>query len=382
MSHSLYLHIPFCRRKCFYCDFAITTGGKDLQEIYVEAVCNEIQLTAEKSENSLRDSKLQTIFFGGGTPSLLSVAQIDRLLQTIEQFFGIEQNAEISLEVNPGTITEQSLRGYRTSGINRVSLGAQAFQDRLLDVCGRGHSVAEIFSAVTAIKNAGISNFSLDLISGLPNQTLTDWQSSLRQAIQLEPQHLSIYDLIVEPDTAFFKRYKPGDRPLPSEETTVEMYLLAREMLQGAGFNHYEISNYAKPGFECQHNRVYWQNLPFYGVGMAATSYVSQKRSDRPRKMREYLDMIEKEELPDSPVLSPEEQLFETLMQGLRLAEGLDLQKLKTDFGEELIKKVMDLVLPYQQYNWVQINDRLKLTQPQGWLFSDQIITDLYKLVK
>jgi len=170
---SLYLHIPFCKRKCFYCDFAITTGGSDLQEVYVTALCQEIQLTA----NQVGSSRLKTVFFGGGTPSLLSVAQIGRILQTVAQYFGIESNAEISLEANPGTVTEQSLKGYQAIGINRVSLGAQAFQDHLLDACGRGHSVAEIYSAVTAIKNAGISNFGIDLISGLPHQAIADCSS-------------------------------------------------------------------------------------------------------------------------------------------------------------------------------------------------------------
>jgi len=376
MPQSLYLHIPFCRRKCFYCDFAITTGGADLQETYAQALCTEIQLTAER----IGASRLQTVFFGGGTPSLLSVAQIDRILYTVDRYFGIEQTAEISLEANPGTVTAQSLKGYKASGINRVSLGAQAFQDSLLDLCGRGHSVEQIFEAVTAIKAAGITNFGLDLISGLPNQTISDWQASLNQAIALEPQHLSIYDLIVEPGTAFAKRYQPGDRPLPSEETTVEMYLLARETMQAAGFNHYEISNYAKPGFECQHNRTYWQNLPFYGMGMAATSYVNQHRSDRPRKMRDYLEMIEQQELPDSPTLSLEDQLFDTLMQGLRLAEGIDLAELREQFGEQLIDLVIAKVKPYQP-KWINLSTHIQLTQPQGWLFSDVIIEDLYTLL-
>lgn len=381
VARSLYVHIPFCRRRCFYCDFAITTasttGGQDLQVVYVEALCQEIQLTAA----TWGANSLDTVFFGGGTPSLLSVEQVDRILQAIAQNFGINSGAEISLEANPGTVTVESLRGYGASGINRISLGAQAFQAHLLDLCGRGHGVPEIWAAVEAITQAGFANFSLDLISGLPNQTIDHWQDSLEQAMRLEPSHISVYDLIVEPGTAFFKRYQPGDRPLPSEAATVDMYLLARTTLQKAGFRHYEISNYAQPGYECRHNLVYWQNLPFYGVGMGATSYIDGKRSDRPRKLRDYLTMVASQQLPDSDRLTLAEQLFETLMQGLRLAEGLELEMLQVKFGSDLCEAMLEILTRREFCDWVQVGDRLQLVQPQGWLFSDQVIERLYDLV-
>ena len=235
---SLYLHIPFCKRRCFYCDFAITTGGENLKQQYVDVLCQEIRITIAQIPPV---ETLQTIFFGGGTPSLLSVNQIAQILETISQYFAIAPDADISLEVNPGTVTIDSLQGYRSLGINRISLGAQAFQQELLDVCGRGHSVTEIYEAVEAIKKAGFENFSLDLISGLPNQSMTDWQDSLKSAIALQPNHLSIYDLTIEEGTAFNKRYQAGDKPLPTEAHTVAMYLDAHELLPSAGYEHYEI---------------------------------------------------------------------------------------------------------------------------------------------
>ncbi|MEE3715905.1 radical SAM family heme chaperone HemW [Tumidithrix elongata RA019] len=378
---SIYLHIPFCRRRCFYCDFAITTGGEDLKQRYVETLCQEIALTAAHKPPK---AQLQTIFFGGGTPSLLSVAQIDRILEAIARHFGIVAKAEISLEANPGTIALETAAGYHASGVNRISLGAQAFQQELLDVCGRGHSVEEIYTAVDVIQKAGIANFSLDLISGLPKQTIAQWQESLDRAIAFAPTHMSIYDLTIEEGTAFGKRYQAGDRPLPTEEMTVEMYLLARQALQSSGYEHYEISNYARSGYQCQHNRTYWLNQPFYGVGMGATSYLDRERIDRPRKIREYFEMVEAWQqlgkVPFAPKVLDVEELLDLLMQGLRLSEGLSLQSLTQRYGKELSDRVCELMEPYLGKKWASLeNGYLKLIPPDGWLFSNEIITDLFE---
>ncbi len=382
---SIYLHIPFCQRRCFYCDFAISTGGQDLKARYVEAICQEIALTAAQVAIANRHP-LQTIFFGGGTPSLLDARQITTILNAIAHNFGIAAEAEISLEANPGTVTLESLQGYQSAGVNRISLGAQAFQLELLDYAGRGHGVDEIYAAVEAIALAGITNFSLDLISGLPNQDMTQWQDSLTQAIALQPTHISVYDLTIEPGTAFGKRYQAGDRPLPSEEATVDMYLFAHSQLQDAGYEHYEISNYARPGYQCRHNLVYWHNRPFYGVGMGATSYIEKCRIDRPRKLRDYFQMIDawrdRGIVPTAPPCSPSAELLDTLMQGLRLAEGISLNKLRQNYGDALVSKVLNCLQPYFQKGWAKIaGDRqahLMLVIPDGWLFSNEVIADLF----
>jgi len=394
LVQSIYIHIPFCLRKCFYCDFAIATiSQQEIKERYVDTVCQEIALTAQRGANratassSTNVASLRTVFFGGGTPSLLNPQQLGRIIDAISIHFGITEDAEISLEANPGTVTTSSLQGYKAIGVNRISLGAQAFQTELLDYCGRGHNVQQIYDAVQSIDAAGIENFSLDLISGLPHQTLEHWQSSLAQSIELQPKHISIYDLTVEPDTAFYKRYQPGDRPLPTEEATVEMYLLASAELIAAGYEHYEISSYALSGYQCQHNRNYWLNQPFYGVGMGATSYLQQQRIDRPKKLRDYFDMVDIWQdqgiAPTAPKVSLTEELIDSLMQGLRLAEGLNLTKLQQKYGEASIEQVLDCLQPYFQKGWAKITDipepRLILVTPDGWLFSDQITTDLYE---
>ncbi len=375
---SLYLHIPFCRRKCFYCDFAITTGGKGLQEEYVDVLCQEINHTIERQTDR---SWLDTVFFGGGTPSLLSGDQIDRVLNTIKRGWDLAEDGEVSLEANPGTVSLEALQSYRARGVNRLSLGAQAFQDELLDRCGRGHTVAEIYEAVDLIKQAGFHNFNIDLIAGLPGQRMKDWEWSLQQTIGLNPTHVSVYDLTIEAGTLFGKRYKAGQFPLPSEEMTVEMYKTAHVVLTEAGYFHYEISNYAKPGYACRHNLTYWQNQPFYGFGMGAASYVDGYRWERPRKIRPYMTMVQNKAYPSVVPEQQNDRLFDTLMQGLRLAEGLSLADLYQSFGEATIKTVCHHLLPFVEKGWLEITDRLRLVVPEGWLFSDVVNTALYNLL-
>ncbi|GBO52017.1 hypothetical protein APA_4322 [Pseudanabaena sp. lw0831] len=382
---SLYIHIPFCKRRCFYCDFAITTGGENLKQQYVDVLCQEIALTVAEIPPL---EALQTIFFGGGTPSLLSVKQLEQILEAIAKNFAIAPNVDISLEANAGTVSLESLQGYRSLGVNRISLGAQAFQQELLDVCGRGHSVADIYEAVDAIKNAGFENFSLDLIAGLPHQSMADWQDSLQKAIALAPKHLSIYDLTIEEGTAFNKRYQAGDNPLPTESHTVEMYTSAHELLPSAGYEHYEISNYAQFGYQSRHNLTYWHNQPFYGMGMGATSYIDRQRIDRPQKMRQYLDAIALWQSAgigfSAPIIEPAEELMDSLMQGLRLAEGLSLKALQVAYGKELCDRALQILDRYREKDWVRFVEqsedvRIMLVSPDGWLFSDIVIADLYE---
>jgi len=385
--NSAYVHIPFCRRRCYYCDFPISvvggvhgdTSGTIRQ--YAEALCQEIAVTPPIGQ------PLQTIFFGGGTPSLLSVGQLASILEQLEQRFGISPNAEISLEMDPDTFDLNKLQGYRIAGINRVSLGVQAFQPQLLQTCGRSHTVADIYTAVEILQRVGVTNFSLDLISGLPHQTLENWQATLDAAKAIAPTHISIYDLTVEPGTVFSRYYQPGVQPLPSDETTVQMYRQGRQSLVSAGYEHYEISNYAQPGYQCRHNRVYWENRPYYGFGMGAASYVQRQRFTRPRKTKEYYAWVEQLVASGGVINCPQteakEVLLETLMLGLRLAEGISLAGLAVQFGKEVRAQIEHLLQPYQEKGWVDIveksNDRqLLLTDPEGFLFSNVILADLF----
>ncbi|BAY23002.1 putative oxygen-independent coproporphyrinogen III oxidase [Calothrix sp. NIES-2100] len=377
---SAYVHIPFCRRRCFYCDFPIfVVGDRSRGETsstishYVELLIQEISITQSFGQ------PLKTIFFGGGTPSLLAIDQLQQILASLERHFGIVPGAEISMEMDPGTFDLAHIEGYRSLGVNRVSLGVQAFQAELLKVAGRSHSIADIFAAVELLRKVEIPEFSLDLISGLPHQSLEDWQDSLFQAVAIAPTHISIYDLTIEPGTAFGRYYKPGDRPLPTDETTVQMYQMAQQVLTGAGYEHYEISNYAQPGHQCQHNRVYWENRPYYGFGMGAASYVDSKRFTRPRKTKEYYQWVEAGCIVDCEVTPVNEVLLETLMLGLRLAEGLSLETLGAEFGEKKVEDIHQFLQPYFDKGWVEvIEGRLRLSDPQGFLFSNVVLAELF----
>ena len=329
-----YIHIPFCRRRCYYCDFPISVVGEssvsNMVEEYIAAVIKDIQLTASNYQ------PLKTVFFGGGTPSLLSPQQLSQILKAIALHFGIAKDAEISMEIDPGTFNRDRLLGYLEAGLNRFSLGVQTFDEELLKICGRSHNLTDVMQAIEIIKALDIDNFSLDLISGLPHQTLKHCQTSLNTAIAIAPKHLSCYDLVLEPVTAFGKQYQPGETPLPNDEDTAEMYRLTQKTLTAGGYEHYEVSNYALPGYQCRHNRVYWKNQPYYGFGMGAASYVSGQRFSRPRTRREYYAWLEDGAIVDAPQTDSTDYLLETLMLGLRLADGVNLRQ----FDRHTVEKI------------------------------------------
>jgi putative oxygen-independent coproporphyrinogen III oxidase len=408
-----YVHIPFCRRRCYYCDFPVFVLGDHRRGEqsgtvvhYLDALSREIQLTPNFGQ------PLQTVFLGGGTPSLLSVRQLDRILTQLSDRFGIAANAELSIEMDPGTFDLAQLEGYRAAGINRISVGVQAFQPDLLQRLGRTHTVADVYNAIDLIDRAGLDNVSLDLISGLPHQTPADWMDSLAKALALAPSHLSIYDLIVEPGTPFSRQYQPGDAPLPSDSLAADLYRSAQQMLTAAGYEHYEISNYARSSYHCRHNRVYWENRPFYGFGMGAASYLWGDRLTRPRTTQTYhnwvqhsapayFQMLIDRSISDPPLTSLEQsdQVLETLMLGLRLADGIDVTQLATQLTADQLQTVWNCLHPHISRGWVELISpdisqtpeiasfrfqpgRLRLTDPEGFLFSNTILSDLFSVLE
>lgn len=391
VGDAAYLHIPFCRRRCHYCDFATGRGTPELIERYVQALCKQIQ-QVELTPSSLsaatdrtsgnQELPLQTVFFGGGTPSLLSPDQLRRILTTLNNIQPFAHEAELSLEANPGTIDRERLAGFRNAGINRISLGVQAFQAELLEACGRLHGVEEVYQAVSDVKSVGFQSFNLDLIFGLPNQTLDHWRESLEKAIALNPPHISLYDLTIEPGTRFGRLYHPGDQPLPSDESTVLMYKLAIELLEASGYIHYEISNFAKPGHECRHNRVYWENRSYHGLGMGATGYIEGRRYEQPKHLAEYFELVETGQLPSAEIVDPAEELADQLMLGLRLREGVAISPLVERFGEAAVAPVKQVLASYVERDWVDMTgDHWRLLPPEGWLFSNTLLVDLLEAV-
>ncbi len=360
---SLYFHIPFCHTRCHYCDFNTYAGLLPLREPYVRALLTEIALAGEMArlpDGNLRRSR--TLFFGGGTPSLLTVEQIKRLLQASRRAFAIDADAEISLEANPGTLTQGQLQGLRAAGVNRLSMGAQSFDAGLLKTLGRIHSPEEITQAVHAARLAGFDSLNLDFMFGLPDQTMQQWQETLDQALALRPEHLSLYSLIIEEGTPFFDwtaegRITPGD-----EDLCADMYEYADERLRAAGYENYEISNWSLPGHQCQHNLTYWHNLPYIGMGAGAHSFFAGKRFSDIRDPQEYIRQLKQRQWPlaESEEVSRVAEMTETAFLGLRVASGLSLPSFEERFGESFDSFVGERLRPVEEAGL--------LTREDGWL--------------
>ncbi|MDY6785740.1 MAG: radical SAM family heme chaperone HemW [Cyanobacteriota bacterium] len=379
---SAYVHIPFCRRRCYYCDFPVSILGDRSRGENSGAIAQYLDiLLQEIAAFPLLSSPkpLKTVFFGGGTPSLLSVAQVERVLGALECRFTLAGGCEVSMEMDPATFDLEQVKGLAAAGVTRVSLGGQAFQDELLQRCGRTHRARDIFEAFDALHRGEIVNISLDLISGLPEQTLAQWEESLEEAIALSPQHLSCYDLVLEPVTAFGKQFSPGEKPLPDDETAAQMYRLGSERLRSAGYEHYEISNYAQKGFQCRHNRVYWENRPYLGFGMGAASYVEGRRFARARTRKEYFAWVEGGCAVEGSVTGARDRLCETLMLGLRLAEGVSLGEMGERFGEGAVEAIVSGLERHRA--WVEVKEnRLRLSDPEGFLFSNQVLAEVFRI--
>jgi oxygen-independent coproporphyrinogen-3 oxidase len=326
----VYVHIPFCAKKCGYCDFNAYSGYKDgTKARYVDAICREIEARAES------DTRIPTIFFGGGTPTNLSAADLSRILQTIYRSFAVDADAEVTTEANPSDADEAYLSTLRAAGFNRLSFGVQTFNDRLLKTIDRIHSGDDARRAIASARSAGFTNVSLDLMFALPRQTMPDWERSLDSAIALEVTHLSMYALIVEEGTPFFARRERGKLTLPSENQEAAMFQRAIERATAAGYTHYEVSNYALPGFESQHNQIYWRNEEYFGFGAGAVSYLNGARQMNVRRPSAYIETVCEHgtAIADEERLTPAETMGETIMVGLRMTRGIHLDTFTARFG-------------------------------------------------
>ena len=338
---SLYLHIPFCHTRCHYCDFNTYAGMLPLREPYVRALLKEIEMAGKlaqwPSHNSHRPRRSRTIFFGGGTPSLLSVEQISHLLAACQQHFAIDADAEITLEANPGTLSQEQLIGLRSAGINRLSMGAQSFDAELLTTLGRIHTPAEITQAVNYARNANFTSINIDFMFGLPGQTMHHWQETLDRALDLRPEHLSLYSLIIEEGTPFYTWTHEGRITPADEDLCADMYEYADERLQAAGYENYEISNWSLPGHQSRHNLTYWQNLPYIGMGAGAYSSFGGRRFSDVREPLAYIRLLKANQWPEaadeSEIVGHEQAMSETAFLALRTAMGLHLPTFEQRFG-------------------------------------------------
>ena len=331
---SLYLHIPFCEKKCNYCSFVSFCKPKNEIENYVNALCEEIKLSLTKEHSLL------TIYLGGGTPSLLNQNQIQKIFETIKNSANISPNAEITIEVNPNSVTREKLLAYKQNGINRISVGIQSLNNKSLQTLGRLHNAKQAKNALKLIKSCGFENISVDLMLGIPHSTKTNIKHALKHFAKTAT-HISAYSLILEENTMLFNLFNAGKIKLPSEEKTVKQYEFVEKFLAKKGFLKYEVSNFAKCGFESKHNNAYWSLDDYLGLGVSAHSFVDNVRFSNPNSLEDYFEMMQNQnfEMRASEKISNSKLKEEFIMLSLRLIKGIDLIKYAKIFNEKLEEK-------------------------------------------
>lgn len=374
---SLYLHIPFCRHRCAYCDFNTYTGLSDLQTDYAEALSSEIRQVAGD-----RRRPVHTIFFGGGTPSLMSPIDMQTIMTTVYESFDVAENAEISMEANPNTITRPYLDAMRDLGINRLSFGVQSVIPSELELLERQHDFQTVVDTVVTARAAGFDNFNVDLIYGVPGQTLKSWEQSVRAVMGFRPKHLSLYCLIIEEGTPMARWLHTGTMPAPDPDLAADQFELARDLLGSAGYDHYEISNWAQPGYECQHNLTYWRNGDYLGLGAGAHGHAAGIRYSVVRQPRTYIKRIAagggnyplSSAVAESTQLNRADKISDTVITQLRLLnEGLNIPKFEAQFGvtpREAFGGSLTEMLDWELLE--ERNNRLLLTK-KGEFLSNQV---------
>ena len=373
----IYIHVPFCESRCAYCDFYSTTLLRH-RSAYVDTVCRELKLRL----GELQGAPIETIYFGGGTPSTLTIEELSSILTSLRNFHLSSFNfqlAEITLEANPDDLTEEYVQGLRTLPFNRVSIGIQSFHDRTLKLVGRRHTAQEAIEAVHRCQRMGLTNISIDLMYGLPGETLEDWTYSLEQAIALRVPHISAYHLTYEEGTRLWRMKEQGIVSAIDEEQSIGAFELLREKLLAAGYEHYEISNFALPGYHSRHNSSYWKGIPYIGVGPGAHSYNGTDRRWNLSSLTDYIATPPSEDVPhEVEHLSTEERYDERIITELRTARGIDLTGLLADFGERYHAHCLRCATPYMNRGQLihTADNYLHLT-PESIFISDAVMRDL-----
>ena len=373
MASSLYIHIPFCATKCYYCAFNTYTFHKEQAKVYLQALRTEMELYASETE------PLQTIFIGGGTPSILSANALTQLFTNIGEYFQITPNVEITVECNPGTVDAEKLRVMRDNGVNRLSFGLQAMQDETLKQLGRIHTVAEFLESYHLAREGGFENINIDLIFALPDQTMDAWHHTLNEVISLEPTHISAYNLVMEETTRFYEWWQAGELHLPSEDTEADMFQYTIETLTAHGYRHYEICNFASPNHSAKHNLVYWDNQPCLGLGAGACGYVNGIRYSNIRGIVPYIKKLSQHHKPiaDTEHLTGHAEKAETLMLALRKREGISLDAYQSRFGEKIEVAFGDILKKWIDQQLLEYTaTHLRLTS-RGLFLANEVFVEL-----
>lgn len=371
---SLYFHIPFCTHKCGYCHFYVVPDKESLKKVLIDALAIEWQLRLPE----LRDKKIVSIYFGGGTPSLLGAHYLNNILQWIQKDIGFDPKIEITLEANPENITPQLMAEYRQAGVNRVSIGIQTLDDSLLKKLERQHGSQKAIDAVLHTSNAGISNITIDLMYDLPGQTLCIWKETLQRVSKLPIKHISLYNMTIEPHTTFFKHRDQIQKLLPDQETSLKMYETAQEKLHSTGLIQYEISAFSQPGYQSLHNTGYWKGRPFLGFGPSAFSYWSGSRFRNISNLNRYSQQLKEKTFPIDfkEKLDPISSRRELLTIRIRLIEGVNLTAFQQEWGP-LDPETFETLTELQRQNLIEKKDDVIKITKKGLLFYDSVASEL-----
>ena len=372
MNLGLYLHIPYCLHKCGYCDFNSHPENQVESVHYVEALLKELKFYS----TTLKSYNVPTVFMGGGTPTILPPSQLKKILDTVRQGFNLTSDCEITIEANPATIKLETLQEIHAAGYNRISIGVQSFDEKELQLLERVHNEEEIHSTVHRARSANFENLSMDLMFALPDQSTVKWQSHLKQATAKNPDHLSTYNLTIEPATAFFKLHEKGKLCLPHEDIQLEMYKTTIQVLEDAGYSQYEISNFSKPGMESQHNINYWNNGEYLGVGAGASSYLNGERSKNINLPSIYIREIETNAsaVDTRERLEPLQAMGETLMLGLRLLKGVSIDVFENRFQVSFQKVYGKVVESLLNQELITLNENRIALSRKGLFLADSVI--------
>lgn len=377
MNVGIYIHIPFCKSRCIYCGFYSTTN-KELKERYVDALIREIHMRKDdfaRLGTSLSPSSTSTVYFGGGTPSSLSVCDIERIVGALESTFN-GTPSEVTLEMNPDDVTKDYIKAVRQMGINRISMGIQTFDDSRLQFIRRRHNASQAEKAVMTIREEGIHNVSIDLIFGFPNQTMDEWVTDIEKAIALHPTHISAYSLMYEEGTPLFRMLQKGEINQIDDETSLAMYTELINRLTANGYEHYEISNFAMPGYRSVHNSSYWHDTPYLGFGAAAHSYNKDTRSWNIPDLKKYIESIESGVLPsESEVIDADTHYNDLITTALRTREGLNLDDLPQKYREYALVNARKSI---NEHLLEATDSHIRLTR-EGLFVSDMVMSELIK---
>lgn len=370
----IYLHIPFCKKACHYCDFHFSTSPQYKDQM-LQALGQEIDLR----KNYLAGESIETIYFGGGTPSLLSADELQILIGAITDLYEVSPTAEITLEANPDDLNTQKVREFRQTLINRFSIGIQSFFEEDLKWMNRAHTAREAHSSIKRVQDAGFENITADLIYGFPLLSNPKWEHNIQQLIELHIPHISSYSMTVEPATALSSFIKKGEQKPMDEGQSTAQFLILMEQLIEAGFEHYEISNFAKPGLYSKHNSNYWEGVSYLGIGPSAHSFNGESRQWNISNNSNYIDQIGLKKIPaEMEVLSTENRINEYIMTSLRTSKGMSLQKITERFGSDYSNEVRNGLEPFADKNWINLNDQIVTLTTDGKLFADHIASELF----